>query len=277
MKISILLSLLVFAIGCHSKPTGPLTFSQRLAEAHNTRDWKDKAALAGDLHVEVINEGQEQSTSLDFHFTYEIATGKVRMQLADNTILVYDGQSAWVSPASAKTARARYTLLHWPALMLLPFRLNDPGVKVWPEEQRELGSEKCPSVRVAFETGDLAQNAYLIYLDPKGSRVRGIAYVDAMGRSTEEAEDNAHAVTFYRYELVDGMAFPADWRLWNWKKKTGLAGMPVGTARLYNLEFIVPKKNAFVRPPDARVGLSRIWTPNGIPPAEMSSASISVS
>ena len=232
--------------GCHSQPA-TRTLLEKIDEVHGLAYWKDNPALGGDLHIEV-----EGRPPLDLRFTYDIKTGRTRMQLADDTILVWDGQKAWVSPASSPAQRARFTLRTWPFFVALPFMLRDGTITE--ERDRPLGGENIPSFRLmrSAAVSDTPEDWHIVYADPQTHLLRGVTYITSFGRSKEEAEKNAHAITCYNYKNFDGVRIAQEWRLWNWNPQVGLAGMPVGTARIYNLEFISPKPNAFVKPPDAR-------------------------
>lgn len=248
VRIALALQLLASLAGCHSGPKAPKPLLQMIEEAHGLANWKDNAALAGDLHIEVENR-----PPLDLRFTYELKTGRTRMQLADNTILVWDGQKAWVSPASSETQRARFTLRTWPFFVALPFLLRE-GTTIADEANRSLAGEEVPSFRMtrAASVSDTPADWHIVYTDPQTHLLRGVVYATTYGRTLTEAEKNLHAITYYRYTNSDGVRIAQEWRLWNWNAQAGLIGMPIGTARVYNLEFLRPKPNAFVKPADAR-------------------------
>ena len=112
----IFLSLIICssALGCHSGPKPAPSFAEQVSNAHGYDSWKSQAALVGDVHVQF-----ENGATFDAHFTYDVKQNRVRMLLPDETILVFDGQNAWVSPSTYwklerdEYIQRRYTKPFW--------------------------------------------------------------------------------------------------------------------------------------------------------------------
>lgn len=49
-----------------------------------------------------------------------------------------------------------------------------------------------------------------------------------------------------------GAQISSEWKFWRYHKEQGMYGLPVGGARLLNMEFVVPKKDVFDKPVGAR-------------------------
>jgi len=247
---------LVLGAGCRSGPGVEPPLDRRIANAHDIVEWNRYRALRGDVHVHF-----EGSAAFDATFTYDIATGRVRMQTADDSILVFDGRQAWVSPANAATQRARYHLLTWPFFITAPFRLSQPGASLGPASMRPLGQQDLLSANLTFAPGGAAppHDWYVLYVEPSTGLLRGIAYRATYGGSASPAAPQPQAVTFYSYENVEGVRIPGEWRFWKWNETVGIYDKPIGVGRVYNLQFIAPRADAFQRPPDAR--------PDSAPPA----------
>jgi hypothetical protein len=219
----------------------PAAFERSVADAHGVYEWKSHRALEGNIHVEL-----EGRWPLDAKFIYEIGAGRTRMRLGDNwPILVWDGSRVWVSPASADVSEPATTLKLWRRLMLMPLMLGEPGVKVSRESARMLGGEEALAAEVMFpETAGLAREA-TIFADPQTRLVWGMTVATRPG-------GERIGITFYDYDLVEGVRIATTWRFWRWSERDGIQGQPIGSARVYNLEFTSPRRDSFARPADAR-------------------------
>jgi hypothetical protein len=81
-----------------------------------------------------------------------------------------------------------------------------------------------------------------------------MAYVLAGGPAVASASaaGEPRAITFYNFENLEGVRMATEWKFWRWNAEVGIYDKPVGSGRVYNLEFIAPKAGAFDRPADAR-------------------------
>jgi hypothetical protein len=235
-----LLPLMTLALlaGCQSKPAAPLSFAAQVGQAHGIDEWRSRPALVGDLFVQF--EGQE---TLWMRFVHEMQTRRTRMTLEDGTVMVFDGQKAWIAPASAAFQPVRATLLNWPYFINLPFKLQDAGTQLTPLPPQKLGETMCSTAR--FLHGDRPGLWNLLYTDPKSHRLLGVAY-------GPEGELETRAITYYDFQHLGGALIATEWRIWNWRQDQGIYGRPVGTGKLLNLELTWPKKGAFDRPANAR-------------------------
>jgi hypothetical protein len=230
-----LLLIVTSLIGCHSKPA-PRPLQERLADAHGEDSYRRQTSLGADIHVEM-----DDGKVFDARITYDLKAGRCRMQLADNTILVWDGQRAWVSPPTAEPKDPKYHLTHWPFLITLPFHGKDPGTTFSGAEPMELAGAKYDTVKMTRPDGAW----YRFFVDAESQWAKGLAY------QTKQMERPA-AITFYDFDRWEGMTLPREWKFWQWNPEVGLFGKPLGRARVYNIEFVTPKKDAFTPPPGAR-------------------------
>jgi hypothetical protein len=249
MRIAVV-ALLTVMLGCARtpKPTPPLW--QQISEAHDVDSWRKHTALSGDIHIEFVGR-----PAFDARFIYDIKTGRVRMQLADDTILVFDGTNAWVSPASSTYKDARFALRTWTHFIALPFKLDDKSIQWSPRETKTLAGREYDSARITFAANsvDAADDWFILYADKTTHRIDAVAYIVSYGRSAQEAAEHPQAITFYDFKNIDGSEISLTWRFWQWNKDEGIFGQPIGSARIYNLDFTTPKSNAFARPKDARL------------------------
>lgn len=244
-----IITTLFLGLGCHSKSIQPTTLAEQISHANNASDWRLQRALTGDIHADF-----ESQPSFDARFTYEISSGRVRMLLPDDTVLVFDGQTAWVSPTSSAVKNARLILTSWPNFIAVPFKLGDADVQVGPTESRTLAGQTYDTARLTLPPGqsDSANDWYIVYADPKTHRVHAMAYLFTHGRKLDDIDNNPHAITYYDFKEFSGIVIPTSWRFWQWNPTEGIFGKPIGSGRIYNLEFVTPKANAFVKPTGAR-------------------------
>lgn len=186
-------------------------------------------------------------------FTPEV--GEARLDLADGTVAVFDGERAWVSPAGAEFPQARFHLLTWPYFLAAPFKLRDPGAHLEDLGTRPLDGAEHPAARLTFDpgVGDSPDDWYVVYRDPSSDRLAAMAYVVTYGgRSAEEAGAEPHAITYHDLQQVDGATLPTTWRMWHWSEEEGVHGDPIGEVVLTDLAFVTPPGDAFERPADAQ-------------------------
>lgn len=234
-------------------PTAERSFAADFAEpietAHGEDAWERAEAVSAELSVSM---GGNQILAGRMLFTPEV--GKARLEVADGTVAVFDGERAWVSPAAAELPQARFHLLTWPYFLAAPFKLRDPGSHLEDLGTRPLDGVEHPAARLTFDpgVGDSPDDWYLVYRDPATDRLAAMAYVVTYsGRSAEEAGAEPHAITYHDFEQVDGATLPTTWRLWNWSEEQGIHGDPLGEVVLTDLAFVTPPADTFDRPVDA--------------------------
>ncbi len=235
-------------VGCHSAPAAkPL--EQRIADAHGWDKYKAQAALSGDVHV-AFKDGSQ----FDAHFIHDLKTGKTRMQMADESVLVLDGKRVWVWPVNSSVKDPRYNLTTWPFLITLPMRLQSQGAMLSQPTTRQWAGAEYDSLTLSFPTGagDRANDWFILYADKETHLLKAVGYVITRGRSAAVSEKGAIGLTFYNLKQRENVLFAQDWKIWRYNKDEGFFGLPLGEARVYNIEFISPKPDTFIPPAGAR-------------------------
>jgi hypothetical protein len=225
-------------------------FAAPIEAAQGLAAWRAQQALQTDI---VVRWGDR--VGLDARMTFTTDLGRSRLRLADGTIAVFDGQHAWVSPASSGFERARFHLRTWPYFLAAPMKLRDPGTHLEPLGDRPLRpGTTAPAARLTFApgTGDTPDDWYVVYRDPASSLLAGLAYIVTYGRSAGEAAKEPHAVLFSDFKAVAGVQIPTRWTFYPWSERQGAGGEPIGEVQLSGLRFLTPAPDAFVRPADSR-------------------------
>ncbi len=224
-------------------------FSAMVEGAHGGASWDARRAVAADIRVEFGG-----NLMIDGHMISDTPVGQTRFELADGTVLVFNGQDAFTAPADSKFQGTRFHVLTWPYFLAAPMKLDDPGAHLEHLGKRPFRDGKSlDAARLTFGSGvgDSPEDWYVVYRDDKG-RLAGMAYIVTFGKSAEEAEKEPHAITYHDYQDVNGVQLATRWTFWNWNEKDGVVGEPIGGVVLKNLEFVEPASDAFQAPKNAR-------------------------
>jgi hypothetical protein len=229
--------------------TADAGFAGPIERAHGLAAWRSHPAFGSGLTVEFGGRPMIEGRML-----FRIDLGATRLELADGTVVVFDGTSAWVSPAGSNLPRARFHALTWPYFVAAPMKLSDPGTHLEPLGSRQLQGETFDAARLTFDpgTGDSPDDWYVLYRDPGSGLLRAMAYIVTYDRSAAEAEAEPHAITYHDFAEVDGVKLATAWKLWNWNEAEGIVGEPIGQARLADSRFLQPDLGAFDRVEGAR-------------------------
>jgi hypothetical protein len=229
--------------------TGP-AIVRRLEAAHGAEAWRARPAVAARLDVS-FGGGPPFSASL----LYDHRTGRVRMDVPDTALLFFDGERAWISPATADVPRARFHLLTWPYFLAAPFKLRDPGAHLEPTGPRLLDGVEHETARLTFDAGvgDAPDDWYVIYEDPQTGLLAAMAYIVTYGGVTvEQAEAEPHAIVYHDEATVDGVTLARRWTFHHWSAEAGPHGEPIGEAVLADLRLVDPDERAFAVPADVK-------------------------
>ncbi|MEO0514863.1 MAG: hypothetical protein AAF086_06155 [Planctomycetota bacterium] len=236
-----------------------------LAE-HHPSSTDDPIAAIEHVHGGAIY-AQQNAVQADFQLdfgpmnlvgemTFTPSLSRARLDIDDVGQLVFDGQSAWVSPSDAQVPGppARFHVLTWPYFVAAPFKLDDPGTNhtdagvlpvISSDDQRQ-------GTKITFDAGvgDAPDDWYIAFADDEG-RMDGLAYIVTATKSKEEAETQPSIILYSDFVEVDGVTFATTWTFRYWDPEKGVYGEPKGTAKLSNFKFVTPDADAFVKPEDA--------------------------
>lgn len=207
---------------------------------------------AGTVSADItIDFGGKRAIDGRIHFTAD--GGRSRIEMRSGTTVVFDGEKAWVSPASAEFPMARFHALTWPYFALAPFKLRDGGAHLADSGTLPLTGSPLPAMRLTFApgTGDAPDDWYLVYTDPQTAQVQGLAYIVTYGKAKDAASE-PHAVVYGDYVQVDGVTLATSMTFFNWEQDKGVVGEPIGVGRLSNIRLGGVEASAFTRPEDAR-------------------------
>jgi len=247
-----LVPVLTLALGplpAAERPQAAASFAAPIEAAQGRAAWYAAKALQARLS---LSFGGRPALAGKILFRTDL--GASRLELEDGTVAVFDGTSAWVSPASSPLKQARFHLLTWPYFLALPMKLRDPGTRLQALGERRLRGRSYAAARLTFEagTGDTPDDWYVLYRDPSSGRLAAAAYVVTYGKDAATAAKEPHAITYDDHVAIDGVQIARTWTFWHWSEARGIEGEPIGSGKLSELGFVQPGPEAFVRPPDAK-------------------------
>jgi hypothetical protein len=233
-----------------SAPSAPVAdFADRVQASHAADAWASHDAVSAWIRVEM--DGREVIAGL---MTTSTDASRARLRLSGGTTVVFDGEEAWVAPATSLFQRARWHARTWPYFLAAPYKLSDKGTRLrFLGRQPWLGSDLA-AARLTFEqgVGDTPDDWYVAYREEGSDRLAGLAYVATYGRTLEEAEADQRAVVYSDWQDVEGVPVPMTWTFYRWSLAEGPHGEPVGEVTLRDVAFVESDVLTFQRPGNAR-------------------------
>jgi hypothetical protein len=220
-----------------------------IGKAHGIDAWKTISTVQADIVVEL-----DGTTLIEGSMLYDPHGNRVRMDLAGDTTLVFDGERAWVSPATDVFRDARFHLLTWPYFLAAPFKLGDHGANLSGVDLATLQGKAYRTAKLTFDpgTGDTPEDWFLVYADLSMSKLGAMGYINTYGTTVEQAQVEPRAITYHDFGIFNDVVLGQRWQLWSWNEQEGISGDPLGQVRLANIRFPGPMDEAFERPADAR-------------------------
>jgi hypothetical protein len=226
------------------------TFARAIEEAHGAAAWDTHAALETSLRVEFGG-----NTILEGTMLTDTPVARTRLELADGTVLLFDGREAWIAPPESTFEGARFHVLTWPYFLAAPMKLDDPGTHLEPLGRRPFrDAQELEAARLTFDpgVGDTPDDWYVLYRGDDG-RLAGMAYIVTFGKTVTAAEEEPHAIVYDGWVEVGGVHMPTEWTFHQWSEERGVYGDPIGRVELAGPRFVEPPAAAFAPPPRARL------------------------
>ena len=220
--------------------------------AHHKPVYEAKPTVKADIDVDFGGKDLLAGT-----MWFEPWLGRVRMELDNGTVLVWDGEAAWRSPSDSEAIPigGRFHLITWPYFMALPYKLSDAGVKYADAGVLPLTDEDSrPATKMTFGEGigDAPDDWYLLFADPETDRLSAAGYIVTYGGTPAEQANTKPSIVFYDdYQDFDGVPFATTWTFYFWSPEAGRDAEPKGVAKLSNVEFGAAPAGAFDKPDDA--------------------------
>ncbi|MEM7681687.1 MAG: DUF6503 family protein [Planctomycetota bacterium] len=222
-------------------------FVTQVEDAHQTEAYYAASAWQADLAVDFPG-----AFELGAEMTFSPSMDKARMDLADGTVVVWDGQDCWVAPAEAANPMMRFHVLTWPYFLALPHKLDDPGTHL--EDIGEVAASEdaaYPAAKLTFGdgVGDAPDDWYYVLANDAGV-VQAAVYIVTYGADADEAAKKPSIIHYRDYQAVDGVPVPHAWAFGYWDKQKGLVDQK-GSAALSNVAAVDPAEGFFDKPEGA--------------------------
>jgi len=224
----------MITVNDRTEPSVPIVRS--MLDAHAVSAFRQKEAIAMDITL--FWGGQQR---MEARLTTLTNSGKIRMDRADGTSLIYDGEQVYLSPDTAQWPRARFDIFTWHYFMMAPFKFNDPGTNWEDMGTMPLDSAhaQMPAAKLTFAsgTGDAPDDWYITYQDTESELLKGMAYIVTYSATQEEAEEEPHAIEYSEYQSVDGIPVSREWHFRMWSEEAGM-GEQIGRAVISSVSFV---------------------------------------
>ncbi len=225
--------------------------AHRVEKAHGFERWRGRQAVAADITVTFGGKKM-----VDGRFTFDTPVGKARAEMVDGTVMVFDGQQAWVLPGpkgSSGMMGARFHLLTWPYFMAAPMKLRDPGAHLARLPDARFNGKPHRRAKLTFDAGvgDAPDDWYILYVDPDTHWLRAMSYIVTYSKSAREAEKEPHAIVYDGFVKFNGITLAQRWKFHHWNETDGIHGKPLGEATVSRIRFVNPATDTFVKPEGA--------------------------
>jgi hypothetical protein len=221
------------------------SIAQQVERTHGRDAWFARRAVRADL---TIDFGDERV--LDGRLSAATDLSASRLDFGNGVTLVYDGQTAWITPPRLEVDKARSHLLMWPYLLAMPFTLRDQGTTLTTEASLPLGGKRYDALRLGFADAP-GGDWHIVYPDEETGRLKAVAFRAAFDPIPRSSEGEVHAVIYTDFTTVEGVAIPTRWMFYRWSRDQGTIGEPIARAALRDVRFFDPPPGFFERPSGA--------------------------
>ncbi|WP_162026429.1 MULTISPECIES: DUF6503 family protein [unclassified Lentimonas] len=220
-------------------------------ESHGLRAWWGKEVVVADVAIAFGGK-----TIVDGTFTFEAHGPRARYDRKDGVSILFDGNTAWVSPADSAASKGRFHVLTWPWFMMAPFKMKGDGIHLSDLQSVQVDGQKYETVFQTFgeNMGDTPDDWYRFYIDPKTKLVDAMSYIVTYGKDLEKATPTPSIIEYFDYMNVDGVQMSTRYELWHWDAAAHavVGDAPKGTGVVSNIHFTTLSKVDFSVPPGAR-------------------------
>ncbi|MEM8867929.1 MAG: DUF6503 family protein [Verrucomicrobiota bacterium] len=218
--------------------------------AHGIEAWWGKEAMQAD--VEIIFGGK---VAVDGTFTFEAHGPRSRYDRRDGVSIIFDGETAWVSPADAVAPRGRFHVLTWPWFIFTPFKMQGEGITLSDYTVETVDGVDYETMKQTFanDMGDAPDDWYRFYIHPETELIDAMSYIVTYGKGPE-AELSPSIIYYQDYADVDGPVIATRYEFWLWdaETKTKLGEKPKATGVVSKFSYPSLGEVDFRVPVDAR-------------------------
>lgn len=220
-------------------------------EAHGLHAWWGKEVVLAD--AEITFGG---NTIVDGTFSFEAHGPRVRYGRQDGVSIIFDGQTAWVTPADAVAPKGRFHVLTWPWFMMAPFKMQGDGINLTDMQTAEMEGKSYNTVLQTFgeDMGDTPDDWYRFYMNPETLLVDAMSYIVTFGKDLETANSSPSVIEYFDYVDAEGAMIATRYEFWYWNPETHatVGEAPKGIGTISNVRYKKSDQVDFTVPADAR-------------------------
>jgi len=226
--------------------------ADKVQAAHNLQSWWAKEVVKAD--VRIVFQGQ---TMVDGTFAFEAHGPKARYDREDGTTVIYDGETAWVSPADAEAPMGRFHVLTWPWFIMAPFKMQGEGITVSDLGSANVGDENYHTILQTFgeNVGDTPDDWYRFFIDPNTMQIEMMSYIVTYGKDLDKANEQPSIIRYFDYTMPEmGPSIATRYEFWYWdaQAQSFEGDGPKGTGEVMSIEYLSSDEADFAVPADAR-------------------------
>ncbi|MGF1452650.1 MAG: hypothetical protein ACFB21_11330 [Opitutales bacterium] len=219
--------------------------------AHNIESWWTKDLVSAEVVVDF-----QGSRIVDGTFIFEAHGPRARYERADGATIIFEGETAYITPADAEDQQGRFHVLTWPWFLMAPFKMQGEGIELSDFARKQVANEEYVTIFQTFagDMGDTPDDWYRYFIDPESGLVYGMSYIVTYGKSEDEANEQASMIRYFDYIEGDGPIISQRQEYWYWDKANAqLSGDgPKGTSNVTNIEYFQLDESLFEIPENSR-------------------------
>lgn len=219
-------------------------------KAHGLEAWWAQDVVEAD--VTVVFGGK---TVLEGKFFFEAHGPKARLDRKDGSSVIFDGETAWLTPSTADGGQARFHVLTWPWFIMTPFKIKGEGIHLSDFKPVQIEGNTYQSFLQTFDAsmGDAPDDWYRIFVNPATNIIDAMAYIVTYGKDVKEANKKPSIIKYHDYKNFSGTQISTRYEFWYWNEEEAqfVGQEPKGTGTLSNLWFVQASESLFSVPSDA--------------------------
>ncbi|MDG2431135.1 DUF6503 family protein [Flavobacterium sp.] len=241
MKTTTLLLLFTILFSSCQQRVKNISFTDRVAKAHLTKDFLQREAIQFDLKLEFGGTDR-----INAKMTLLTNSSKAVIAYSNGAKIIIDQNKVFYSPSIPNKAAVRFDAYTWSYFFLFPYKVNDPGTIWTAYANTEKNNKNYLTEKLTFAsgTGDAPDDWYVVYANAKSNLIEKAAYIVTLKSDKEEAEKNPHVIQYLDYKKIDGIPIATKWIFNGWQEGKGLTD-ELGHATLSNIQFIKVDPNYF--------------------------------
>lgn len=219
--------------------------------AHGLEAWWGKEVVK--LEAKMLFGGNKV---VDGEFTFEAHGPKARYDRADGVSIIFDGKTAWVSPAEAEAPMGRFHVLTWPWFVMAPFKMVGDGITLSEHSVREIDGVPHYTMKQTFgsDMGDAPDDWYRFFINKDTKRIDAMSYIVTYGTDLEQANKQPSIIRYLDYRNAEGPILSSEYEFWYWNPNTNsyVGDEPKGFGSIRNVRYMSLEKADFIIPEGAK-------------------------